>query len=382
MERTRFEVSEFPEALRKHVDPRAPVPLRLMAARGVVPMAPPDMARVLYQLSLDTERAVSTSARETLANTPLDVIAPALDAPLDPRVLDWLADTLSDEEEALQRIILNRATADDTLVRLAQRGSSEICDLLAQNQARALRHPALIEAIYLNPAARMSTVDKLVDLARRNKVTLSGLPALQPLLESDEPIVATGPVMAGELVEFEDDRFQEFLMEGLANDRPVEVPLGGDDVEIETPVDESTKSRNLYLSKLTVAQKIRVGMLGSASDRAYLIRDSNRMVHNAVASSPKSNEHDAMAWSANRALSGDVISYIANRRDWLKLYQVKVNLVNNPKLNVAIALRLMPFLQPKDLKSLVNNRNVSHVVTRQAKELLSTRLSGGAKKRR
>ena len=45
--------SEFlPPNMRKHVDPAAPAPLRMMAAKGLVPLSPSDMLGALYMLKI------------------------------------------------------------------------------------------------------------------------------------------------------------------------------------------------------------------------------------------------------------------------------------------------------------------------------------------
>ena len=88
------------------------------------------------------------------------------------------------------------------------------------------------------------------------------------------------------------------------------------------------------------------------------------------------------SWDDNAhavAVDANGIAYIAGKRDWARHYQVKLNLVNNPKLPLAKALRLLPFLYPKDLRKLSANRNVSHTLARQAKDLYRkrSRRSGG-----
>ena len=50
-------LEEFPEQLRRNVDPSSPPSMRLMAARGLVPAAPREMAMLLFQLSLDADAA-------------------------------------------------------------------------------------------------------------------------------------------------------------------------------------------------------------------------------------------------------------------------------------------------------------------------------------
>jgi hypothetical protein len=47
-----------------------------------------------------------------------------------------------------------------------------------------------------------------------------------------------------------------------------------------------------------------------------------------------------------------------------------VNLVNNPKVPVAVAMRFLSLLRASELKALSKNRNVSHALQGQARKLL------------
>ena len=107
-----------------------------------------------------------------------------------------------------------------------------------------------------------------------------------------------------------------------------------------------------------------------------MIRDANRLVHLAAVSSPKNTDQDAVRWSANRSLPESVIRHIAANREWTRHYQVKLNLVNNPKTHLRTALRFLPFLYPRDLKQLSRNRNVPQQLARQAKALADKRGGG------
>jgi hypothetical protein len=366
MDRSPIPLSEFSVNLRKHVDPKSPVPLRMMAAKSLVPMAPQEMALVLYQLALDTHATVKSTASDTFKATPVGLLRTAFTASTPPAVLDWAAELFHERQEVLELVVTNPQVADPTVERLARDSSASLSDLIAENQVRLLRSPRIIEALYMNPEARMSTVDKLVDLARRNGVALDGLPALRPLMESQEPILEPAPEPPAEaVVEEADEMFGQFLSQALFEE----------DVTAEQPTDEPAepsplaRTRQHYLTTLRVPQKIRVAILGSRDDRSYLIRDPNRLVHLAAVSSPKANEHDALNWSSNRVLPEAVIDYIALRRDWFRHYQIKVNLVNNPKLPLRTALRILPHLHPRDLNNLSRNRNVSSQLQRQARAL-------------
>jgi hypothetical protein len=150
----------------------------MMAARGLLPLAPADQVAVLYQLSLDAESNVAQSARATAVGLPEKLLAGTLAAPaIDPRVLDFFAQLIADKPAVFDAIALNPSVADATIATLASRAGSREVDQIAQNEQRLLRHPEIIAAMYMNRRARMSTIDRVVELAVRNNVRVPGLAA-------------------------------------------------------------------------------------------------------------------------------------------------------------------------------------------------------------
>ena len=155
-----------------------PGPGRMMAARGMMPLPPADQVAVLYQLSLDADTTLAASARATASQLPEKLLLGTLaDPKLDARVLDFFAILVGKKPALFDAIALNPSIADETVADLASRASAREVDQLAQNEQRLLRHPEIIGAMYMNKHARMSTVDRVVELAVRNKIRVPGLAA-------------------------------------------------------------------------------------------------------------------------------------------------------------------------------------------------------------
>src|SRR5215475_4302757 len=170
-----------------------PGPGRMMAARGLVPLPPAEQLAVLYQLSLEPE--VADHARKTAAELPEKLVAATLaDARTDPRVLDFFALLSIDQPNIVQAVALNNAVRDETIASIAAKGGAADIDLVAQNEQRLLRHPEIIAAMYLNRRARMSTVDRVVELAVRNNVRVPGLAAWDEVAHA---LQAGGPRQSG-----------------------------------------------------------------------------------------------------------------------------------------------------------------------------------------
>ena len=86
-------------------------------------------------------------------------------------------------------------------------------------------------------------------------------------------------------------------------------------------------------------------------------------------------------WTTSGAssLPEEVIRHIASRRDWTRLYSIKLSLAMNPKCSIPDASRILPYLREKDLAKVAKSRGVSSAVVAQA---LQRRQSGDGKRGR
>lgn len=381
LRRTPLELEVFPANLQIHVKAEAPPQMKMMAARGMVPAPPAQMAKVLYQLHFDEgmREMASQAAREM----PENVILSALQQEQPAVVLDWYAE-IREEPALLEAIVLNKDTDDATVLRVAGEGSAGLCDMIANNQVRVLRTPAIIEALYKNTNARMSTVDKLIDLAERNQVDLSGLPGLQDALRSglkdggglDDEAFSALLNQESQKVRSEDQEFSKLEDKNLTRSEreALEKELVGDLAD-EEEEEARRGAGNLYqeIGGMNIAQKIRLATVGSREAVMILIRDTNKLIHMAAVRSPRLRVADVRRLSANKSLPEGVVKYMAMNRDWTRHYEVMVNLTMNPKTPLSDVMGFLNHLQPKELRDLTRSRNVSQQVSRMAKQLLKKR---------
>jgi hypothetical protein len=121
-------------------------PAKLMAVRGMAPVRPAELLVAIYQLSFDAEPAVRTAAEAAPASFPDNVINPPLGEALPAPLLHFFAARLPDQRTAaLERILYNPATADETFVMLAGRLDESLLEIVSQNEVRLLRCPAIVE---------------------------------------------------------------------------------------------------------------------------------------------------------------------------------------------------------------------------------------------
>jgi hypothetical protein len=341
---------------RRFADPAAPLPARRMAAGGALPLPPPQMASVLVALTSDADTEVRTRAAESLRRLPENVFEQVLGAALHPDVLDWFARDGPDDEARLQKIALNPATSDATFCFVASRPFPRLIELVANNQVRLLRCPALVDALGENPTTGHATIDRILHFLG---VERGADEEAQP--ESSEPPPETPAPEPEAAAAFE---------LGDTSDLPPELI---EEPDPDEKVEEEAGKRSLtaQIQEMSVMQKIKLGIFGNTEARSILIRDRNRLVATSVIRSPKLGESEVASFAKARNLCDDVYRIIAHNRAWTKSYPVKLALATNSKVAPAIAIKFLNYLTDRDLRMIMRSRDVSGPVSSQARRLLA-----------
>jgi hypothetical protein len=356
----------LPKPLQKHADPKAPAPLRMMGAKGLVPaVAPIDLVTLLFFLSFDADAAVRDTAVKTAEGLPDKIFGVALRSEgLKGEVLDWLADRFDAKDAALELVLLNPSTLDTTFARLAAGVSQKLADIVRQNELRLLRHDGIIRALCANPNALASTVDGACDFCVRNGLTLLDVPQL---VEAHKRVLGVDPTKRPPVQEETAAALMAEYAQELVHDGRDEAAV----LRAETP-EEAQKKLTITQRVLTmsVSEKIKLATLGNKEARGLLLRDSNKLVSMAAAQSPRITDGEIHSIANSRTVNADVLRYIYSNREFLKTYAIKVALVKNPKVPLPTALKMLHTLQEKDIKELARDRNVPQTVQSQAKAFL------------
>ncbi len=344
---------------------------KTMAARGIAPLRPADLATAVYQMSFDADPAVASAAQSAPMNLPdpmlLNFVKESLPAP----VLHFFGTRLPDHRvEAIEGLLYNAHTPDATFCVLAARLPERLVDIIFQNETRLLRTPAIVKALFGNKAARMSSVNRALELCARNGVTVD-VPGFDEMVQE----IRQSP----EALDAQADQVFAQIAEVTANAEPELTPAPDADSDEAAPAapkpkaeakPEERKSAIIDFSKLKIYEKIRLATFGNSYCRANLIRDSNRLVCMAVIKSPMITDSEVISAAGNKAVHEDVIRYIANSRECTKLYATRWALVNNPKCPLTIAMRFLNTLAKNDLKKVSKSKNVPAALSNTARRLV------------
>jgi hypothetical protein len=369
-----IELERLPPAAQKVLSAEAPPQVKLMAARGVIPGAKPgDIVIVVSVLAGSEDAKVADLARATLAKLPPPILQGALTADLPGSVILELARVYPNDHEVVTSLLRMSRIGTAALEIMADTADERAGEIIATNEELMLKNPTVIEKLYMNKRVRMSTADRLVELAVRHNIELH-IPAFAEAAQAIKNELILEP--AAEPY-FDDVLFKEAHQLGEKLKLDEQNP---DTHEVDEEGEEKLKKEVLplhaKLAQMTVSQKIRAATLGSAGERLILVRDPNRLVATAAVTSPLMRENEAAQISASRAVSDDVLRQIALNREFTRNYQVKINLVMNPRTPLTFATRLIPHLRDSDLRVLSKSKNVSQSIGQAVRQQLSRKQKG------
>jgi len=335
-------------------DGTAPKALRLIAARGLLPIPPSEMLEMLVCLLADCEPEVASEADLALSEwTEREICATLKTRDCSSLLLNHFA-SHEYSSELLEIIILNPKTPGNTIAKLASKVAAPLLELIMINRVRLLEFPDILKNIKNNP----SSSPQIERLVQEVELEFFSKKENVPSIETQ----ATVPASDSETL---DDTLDIQHVEDIPEDLSLEgLPL--DPEEREAAILQR-------LSKMTPTQKMRYGMFGTREVRSILIRDTNKMVAKSVLQSPKLTEGEIGAFAAMRNVSEDILREIGSNRTMTRSYNVVQNLVGNPKTPPHISQRMLSRLVTRDLLMLSRNREVPESVRRGAQRTLANR---------
>jgi len=342
--------------------------MKMLAAKGVIPGAPPPAAlTAVVGLSLSDDAEVVAAAKKTLESPPRPLLEGALGAQLQAPVVEALANHHGSDPTLLPKILAQESLDEDILCLLANRADEASGEIIGTNEALLLKFPRAIERLYMNKRVRMSTSDRLIELAVRNEIELD-FPAYKLAAEAIMSQLIPEPC---EEPTYDDVLFAKTDAEAESLTLEDDEDVCERDEEGQEQVAEKAVPLFKLIADANITQKIRLAQTGNSTVILFLVRDNNRLVSEAAAKSPRMTENDAARIASSRAVSDDVLRIIGNNREFTRSYQVKLNLVSNPRTPITFTTRFMPHLRQNDVKGLARSKQVPAVVQKLAKQQLA-----------
>jgi hypothetical protein len=169
------------------------------------------------------------------------------------------------------------------------------------------------------------------------------------------------------------------LQEGRDEDFPDPSEVKEEEVQryasemIEEPpenyAEEQRQNLHQKISTMNTPEKLRLAIFANREVRGMLIHDPKKIIALAVLKNRKITESEIARFAQRKDLSEDVISAIAKDQKWHRHYPIKFAVATNPKTPIPEALKLLPQLHERDLKTVSRDKDLAAVLRRKAHEL-------------
>jgi hypothetical protein len=139
------ELEKLGPAAQKVLSPAAPLPARMMAARGVIPGARPhEILIVISALAGADDEKLREAALTALRKLPPPILNGALAADLPSSVTLRLATAFASDHDVIEKLLRMPRISGEALEMLAAAADERAGELIATNEELILRHPIVI----------------------------------------------------------------------------------------------------------------------------------------------------------------------------------------------------------------------------------------------
>jgi len=186
-------------------------------------------------------------------------------------------------------------------------------------------------------------------------------------------------LLANELLSPQARSFLERIVQERAGDKfckSHEQDESGEDNgpdEDNAAVDEQGEE---FLSKyklaqtMGIAEKIKMALTGDKEWRSILVKDANKLISSGVIKNPRITEAEVVALLKSGIQNDEIMRLICANKEWVKNYSIRKALVDNHRTPIQNALRYLSTMNDRDIAGYAKSKNVSSVISTQAKRLL------------
>ncbi|MGH9509791.1 MAG: hypothetical protein ACRD2M_07640, partial [Terriglobales bacterium] len=344
------------------------VPANVMrsASKGALAVPPDEMIEILVYLT--TNPVFSEDARMTLAGwDEAACLAVASNFQTPWQVLEYMIVPENRRPRLVPALLENPTVREARLVEMGQNGSREIVDMMLASQ-RVRRSADILHSLATNHHLNEQEIAQIKAALEELGEETAEFMALEEGEKSQYEIEHAEEIAAEEGKAFE-------LVGGAETDDPPEAPAAAaaaapapaaSTAAKAAPPERERISTLQKISRLTVGQRVQLGMKGNKDERFILIRDGSKVVSSAVLQSPKLSDAEVETFAAMKNVQESVLRDICRSRKFMKNYSVIRNLINNPRCPLDLGLTLLNHLLVNDLKNLSMNKNISETVRKMS----------------
>ncbi|MCU0286205.1 MAG: hypothetical protein MUF15_07375 [Acidobacteria bacterium] len=269
-----------------------------------------------------------------------------------------IMDALAEKNKSIiSKAIRNQAIPFEFLLKIGAHGTPEMLEALLDNQVKLIAYPGILNEMEKNPQVTNFVKGKIHEF-REFYLTaeVEKIPE-ESVIEDVKEIIIQEQKQSSQV---------KTPGEKPGEEKPGEESIKQEgDLAIEKVAQKAMNALQ-EINSMNIAERIKLALSGSKTQRMILIKDSNKMVSLAVLESPKISIDEVLLLARNRSVAGEIIARISQRKDWTKNYNVILELVQNPKTPVKDAMSFVKQLHIKDLQLLSRDKNIAPTIRQLA----------------
>lgn len=314
--------------------------LQLLAAQGILPLSAQELIPLQVELTESESSEISGYAKSSIEELDPKLTATFIATEASEEVLGYFAANPT-HPFVIEALIRRRDVPRHLLVDLASKLTPDLQENLLLRQDAIIEEPEILTALEANPEVSVFSRRKIAEY--REHLLLKVRPAVEDASAVPLPLDL-------------DPEEREVI------EKVRELPAIGEK-------DERTGLSESQIRVLPVPLKIKLTRGASRTLRNILIKDTNQSVALSVVNNSAMSDDEIAQIASSRSVIDEVLTLISRRREWLAKYKICVALAKNPRIPVGVAVKLLPKLSVRDLRSMSKDRNVSDAVRASAGRL-------------
>ena len=130
---------------------------------------------------------------------------------------------------------------------------------------------------------------------------------------------------------------------------------------------QKTESLFQMVHRMKLTEKLRFALRCDKEGRTLLIRDPNRAIQLAIIANPRITDGEVAVIAWSRGSDEEVLRRIADSREWVRYYPVRLGLTMNPKTPISISTKLLSTLMPEDVSRIARSKDVPALIAHAAR---------------
>ena len=126
----------------------------------------------------------------------------------------------------------------------------------------------------------------------------------------------------------------------------------------------------IKIRRLRIPERIKLAITGNRDARMILIRDQNKLIRRYALRNPRITEEEVVVMCKEKSIDEESLRFVMSRREWMKLYQIRRALAQNPRTPIPQAIALLGTLLMRDIERIGKSRDVPQAVVNHARKLV------------